>query len=286
MSTSSRQVANLSAQRIHVMPLTPTIGAEINNVDLAQQIAEETFRQIHAALIDHCVIFFRDQKLAPENVRDLAARFGVLNTDGFLPQMDGLPEVTILQNDEERPPAINFWHTDSTYMQAPVMGVVLYAEHVPSFGGDTIWANMYAAYDALSDHMKRLLSGLSAVHSVSYAAYVKALGDKVKVDKRGGDERSAEHPVVRTHPVTKRKCLFVNKATTKYIKGLHTNESDAILQMLYRHVELPEFHIRFRWRPHSIAIWDNRCTQHYAVADYYPQRRLMHRVPIAGDVPH
>jgi taurine dioxygenase len=201
-----------------------------------------------------------------------------------MPAVDGVSEITVFENDRERPAAVNFWHSDLTSLKKPPMGAVLYAHIIPPTGGDTLWSNMYAAFDALSGSMKRFLTSLVAVHAVDPADYGKALGDKVKIVQTG--VRSAEHPVVRTHPVTGRKSLFVNAGSTKSIKDMKASESDALLQMLFRHVELPEFQVRFRWQQHSIAIWDNRCTQHYAVADYWPHRRVMYRAAIDGDAPY
>ena len=271
-------------QSIHVRQMTPIIGAEISNVDLSLPLSSQTFQEIHDALMAHCVVFFREQPVTPGQLRDFASRFGVLDVHPYLPNVAGIPEVNLFENDRDRPAATNLWHTDMTFLKEPPMGAVLYAHHIPPIGGDTLWANMYAAYEALSEQMQHFLSGMIAVHEVDYAAYAKALGDQIKVDKDG--VRSAEQPIVRKHPITGRKCLFVNAGGTKHIKGMKKSESGALLQMLFRHVELPEFQVRFNWGPHSIAVWDNRCTQHYAVADYWPERRLMYRVAIEGDKPY
>lgn len=284
---SAEELRASTSTRLLARPLTPAIGAEIENVDLSQPLSDELFEQIQQALLTYGVIFFRDQPLDPRHLYNFARRFGELDTGGILPKVDGLPGVTVSHNDRDRRPVLNIWHTDSTYVAVPPMGVVLYCDRAPPVGGDTIWASMYAAYDALPAQMKALLADLVAVHETSYEAYLKSVGDKVKVDLGGGARvRSAEHPVVRTHPVTGRKCLFVNSGLTKYIKGLKPIESDTLLGMLYRHCELPEFQVRFRWRARSLAMWDNRCTQHYGVADYWPQERLMYRAPIKGDIPY
>jgi len=268
---------------IHLFQMTPAIGAEISNVDLTQPLSDQTFKEIHNALMTHSVIFFRDQQLTAPQLRDFALRFGTLNVHPFLPKVEDIPEITLFENDRERPPSVNVWHADLTALRKPPMGAILYAYVVPPNGGDTLWASMYAVYDALSDDVQRFISTLTAVHSIDSAAYAKALGDRVKVEQQG--VHTAEHPVVRTHPETGRKCLFVNSGDTISITGMKKRESDALLQMLFKHVETPEFQVRFRWQRDSVAFWDNRCTQHYAVADYWPERRVMFRAAIEGDVP-
>jgi taurine dioxygenase len=274
----------MTEQEFQVRRMAPAIGAKIEGVDLSERLDEQTLHKIHDALIAHGVIFFRNQVITPANLRDFAARFGRLNIHPYLPKVEGIPELTLLENDHDRPPAVNLWHSDLLFLEEPPLGAVLYAHHVPPCGGDTLWANTYAAYEALSGEMQRFLSGLVTVNQSNYAAYRKALGDEVDVDE--GEVRSAEHPLVRTHPVTGRKCLFMSSGATKYVKGLMARESDALLEMLFRHIQTPEFQVRFRWQRHSVAIWDNRCTQHYAVADYWPERRVMFRAAIEGDRPY
>ena len=269
--------------------LTPAIGAIVHGVDLSRPLSDATYAAIECAFLDRQVIFFRGQNLASEDLKRFGRHFGSLNVHPFLPKVDGDPEVILLANDRKRPPAINIWHSDLTFMPRPPLGAVLLAREIPDAGGDTLWASMTAAYEALSDDMQSRLLGLTGVHQGSLAEYRAALGDHAPLDPESewaDPNPTAEHPIVRTHPVTGRKSLYLSGTDTRSIKGLEPTESAALLESLLRHAETPEFQVRFRWRVGDVAFWDNRCTQHYATADYWPKERTMHRVTVEGDRPY
>jgi taurine dioxygenase len=272
----------MSYQAIEVAPLEPNIGAEIHGVDLAQPLDERTFKEIHDALIEHQVIFFRDQVLTPEQHKAFGRRFGELHVHPAAPGLvEGHPEILVIKADEKsKRVAGEEWHSDVSCDPEPPMGSILYMHELPPVGGDTLFASMYAAYEALSDRMKRFLESLTAIHDGE-----QAYRGRYGVDDRDKEYPRAQHPVIRTHPVSGRKALFVNRGFTRRIAELRRPESDALLESLFRHVETPELHCRFRWRKHSIAFWDNRCVQHHAMWDYFPQRRQGHRVTIKGDKP-
>jgi len=267
---------------IQVEKLTPNAGAEIRGADLSQPLDERTFKEIHAALIDNGVIFFRDQHLTPEQQKAFARLFGELHLHPAAPrEVPEHPEILVIHADENsKHVAGENWHSDVSCDLEPPMGSILYMHDLPPVGGDTLFASMYAAYDALSEPMKRMLEPLTAMHEGEHV-YRGRYG----VNDTGRVFPKAEHPVVRTHPVSGRKALYVNGGFTTRIVQLKRAESDALLQFLYRHAETPEFHCRFRWQVNSVAFWDNRCMQHHAMWDYYPQRRHGHRVTIKGDKP-
>jgi len=267
---------------LQVDKLTPHAGAEIRGVDLAQPLDEGTFKQIHDALIDSGVIFFRDQRLTPDQQKAFGRLFGELHLHPAAPALlEGHPEILVIHADEtSKHVAGEVWHSDVSCDVEPPLGSILYMHELPPVGGDTLFASMYAAYEALSEPMKRLLEPLTAMHEGEHV-YRGRYG----VDDKGKTFPRAEHPVIRTHPVSGRKALFVNSGFTTRIVQLARAESDALLQFLFRHVETPEFHCRFRWQKNSVAFWDNRCVQHHAMWDYYPQRRHGHRVTVRGDRP-
>jgi taurine dioxygenase len=267
---------------IQVEKVTPLAGAEIRGVDLARPLDERTFKEVHAALIDNGVIFFRDQHLTPEQQKAFGRLFGELHLHPAAPrEVPEHPEILVIHADENsKHVAGENWHSDVSCDLEPPMGSILYMHELPPVGGDTLFASMYAAYDALSEPMKRFLEPLTAMHEGEHV-YRGRYG----VNDTGKVFPKAEHPVVRTHPVSGRKALYVNGGFTTRIVQLKRAESDAVLQFLYRHVETPEFHCRFRWQVNSVAFWDNRCMQHHAMWDYYPQRRHGHRVTIKGDKP-
>ena len=267
---------------IQVDKLTPHAGAEIRGVDLSQPLDERTFKEIHDALIDNGVIFFRNQRLTPDQQKTFGRLFGELHLHPAAPSLlDGHPEILVIHADEtSKHVAGEVWHSDVSCDVEPPMGSILYMHELPPVGGDTLFASMYAAYEALSAPMKRFLEPLTAMHEGEHV-YRGRYG----VDDMGKTFPRAEHPVIRTHPVSGRKALFVNSGFTTRIVQLARPESDALLQLLFRHVETPEFHCRFRWQVNSVAFWDNRCVQHHAMWDYYPQRRHGHRVTVRGDRP-
>jgi taurine dioxygenase len=267
---------------LHVDTLTPHAGAEIRGVDLAQPLDERTFKEIHDALVDRGVIFFRDQRLTPEQHKAFGRLFGELVVHPAAPSLvENHPEILVIHADEHsKRVAGEEWHSDVSCDPEPPMGSILYMHELPPVGGDTLFASMYAAWEALSEPMRRFLEPLTAMHEGEHV-YRGRYG----VDDAGRTFPRAEHPVVRTHPVSGRKALFVNRVFTTRIVQLARAESDAVLGMLYRHIETPEFQCRFRWQVNSVAFWDNRCVQHHAMWDYYPQRRHGHRVTIKGDRP-
>ena len=267
---------------IQVEKLTPHAGAEIRGVDLSRPLDERTFKEIHAALIDNGVIFFRDQHLTPDQQKAFGRLFGELHMHPAAPrELPEHPEILVIHADEKsKHVAGENWHSDVSCDLEPPMGSILYMHELPPVGGDTLFASMYAAYEGLSEPMKRFLEPLTAMHEGEHVSR-----GRYGVNDAGKVFPKAEHPIVRTHPVSGRKALYVNGGFTTKIVQLKRPESDALLQFLYRHVETPEFHCRFRWQVNSIAFWDNRCMQHHAMWDYYPQRRHGHRVTIKGDKP-
>ena len=274
---------------ISVTPLTPTIGAVLGGIDLSKRPDDAAIGEIRGALLKHKVVFFEDQHLTPVQHRDIAARFGALHTHPLYPGVPEAPELFILDNHAGNPTDNDAWHTDVTFIETPPLGALLYAKSLPENGGDTIWADMQAAYEALSPAMREFLSGLDAVHD-----FARGFPAKLTVAQAAGESRYTKaveehppvvHPVIRTHPETGADSLFVNYGFTARIKGLRRNESDALLNMLFDHVKKPEFHVRWKWRPNALAFWDNRITQHYAVNDYLPARRVMHRATVLGDRP-
>jgi taurine dioxygenase len=274
----------MAYQSIEVRKLTPTIGAEIFGVNLGEQLGNQQFQEVHDALMENLVIFFRDQKLTPEQHKDFGRRFGKLHVHPNAPQLiEGHPEILVIKaNEKSKRVAGEEWHSDVSCDEEPPMGSILYMHETPaSGGGDTMFANMYAAYNALSEPMRQLLEGCTAIHDSNKAhPYRHNATDRADIQFP-----KSEHPVIRTHPVTGRKALYVNRGFTTHIPQLKKQESAALLEMLYRHVETPEFMCRFKWQPDSIAFWDNRSAQHHALWDYFPERRYGHRVTICGDKP-
>lgn len=279
----------MAQANIAVRPLTPLIGAEIDGVDLSRPLEEAVIQDLTDALHRHLVIFFRDQNITPEQQVAFARRFGAVEPPH--PVFDRVlecPEVTVIEQKGERGIYNDEWHTDVTFRPEPAMASILHCKVSPAVGGDTLWANMYTAYDMLSEPMKRLVEGLRAVHDIT-----EGFGDIVTSGTEGLERLRAmqekfppvTHPVVRTHPVTGRKSLFVNRSFTTRILGVSKIESEHLLAMLLRHAEQSNFQVRFRWQPNAIAMWDNRCTQHYAANDFSPQHRRMHRVTVLGDRP-
>jgi taurine dioxygenase len=264
--------------------LTPVIGAEVSGIDLSQPLGNRQREELHRALAENLVIFFRDQHITAQQHLAFGRLFGELHIHPAAPHVDGEPALMVIKADRDSPRANGEgWHTDVSCDVEPPMGSILYIHTCPPCGGDTLFANMYAAYDALSDRMKAYLDGMQAEHDGE--PVYRGLYANLGVADRPSYPR-AEHPVVRTHPVTGRKALFVNPNFTSHIVGMSRLESDALLDMLYRHSERDDFKCRFKWQPNSIACWDNRCAMHLAMWDYYPQKRYGHRVTIAGTKPY
>jgi len=268
--------------RLLAHKLTPIIGAEIDGVDLSRPLDETIKKEIRAALLEHLVLFFRGQNLSCEQQKALGRSFGKLHRHPApLNSLGGDPEVLVIHTDADSTRiAGEDWHSDVSCDIEPPLASILHLSEIPPTGGDTLFASMYAAYEGLSDALQRFVSDLTAIHDGARNYAGRSLA-------RRGEEGypSAEHSVVRTHPETGRKALFVNRLFTTRIVQLKPNESSKILEMLFEHASRPEFQCRFRWSPGAVALWDNRCTQHIAVWDYYPARRYGHRVTIAGDRP-
>ncbi len=279
----------MTHELIQVTPLAGALGAEISGVDMGQPLGNQLFQEVHDALIENQVIFFRGQDISPDQHIAFARQFGSLQVHPLVPHLDDHPEVLILESKEDNRTSANVWHSDVTFSEEPPLGSVLLAREVPDHGGDTMWADMYAAYDALSPAMKRYLEGMTAIHRAEGARFeITHDTDETRAGQVREEKKvlpPAEHPIVRTHPETGRKALFVNAIFTQRIRGVARAESRAILEYLYGHIATPEFTCRFRWEKHSVAFWDNRCTQHYAIADFGGAHRLMHRVTINGDKP-
>ncbi len=267
-----------------VQALTPAIGAVVEGTDLRDHLDPATVAAIRQALLDHGVIFFHDQPLSREQLRAFALNFGQIGTDSPAPPPDEVAEMVTT----EPKGTTDIWHADATYMEAPNMGAVMRAVRLPPVGGDTCWASMYAAYDALSEPMQAMVDGLTALHSLfPVMERLRRLGDRFDgylADAARGGYPEHIHPVVRVHPETGRKLLFVNSSWTTRIVELEPAESAKVLGLLFDHIKAPDFNVRFRWSPGDIAFWDNRAVQHYAVPDYSVER-VMNRVVIAGDRP-
>lgn len=273
------------ATELDIRPLSPIIGAEIHGVDLSRPLGDRIVGEIRQALNTHHVIFFRDQELTDDQQADFARQFGEV-TEGHpvLPAVSEHPEVLAIDGSVDR---ASWWHTDITFMSEPAFGSILYMLEAPEVGGDTMWASLQDAYDRLAEPVRSMCDTLIAIHYDPWFA--------AEVDGRGGYEWHGEHfdkllpaihPVVRTHPENGRNGLFVNQQFTQTILGLSKNESNAILDMLYRHCQQPELTCRFRWRAGSLAFWDNRATLHYALDDYGDATRIAHRVTLRGDAPY
>ena len=270
-------------QAIQVETLTPILGAEIGGVDLSGPLSRAQVDEIHRALAENLVVFFRDQNLTPDQHVAFGRLFGELHLHPAAPHVEGRPELMIIHADTESTRANGEdWHSDVSCDAEPPMGSILRITQCPPSGGDTLFASMYAAYDALSDRMKAYLGGLAAVHDGEHV-YRGTYANFGVADKAAYPR--AEHPIIRTHPVTGRKALYVNRIFTTRIAGLPRDESDAILAFLLAHAESPLWQCRFRWRPDSMAFWDNRCVQHRAMWDYWPHTRSGFRVTVKGDRP-
>ncbi len=281
-----------TTDQIEIRPLTGAIGAEIFGVDLSGSLSNSLHEEIQQAFLKYKVIFFRDQTLTPAQQLEFSSHFGKPGIYPFLNHIEGYPEVIELLTTETD--TVNFgsnWHSDTTYMPEPFLGTCLYALETPPYGGDTMFVNMTAAYEALSEGMKETLNGLRAVNTSAQkrsggrAAKMKALSGMKDAYDMKSDVIEAIHPVVRTHPETGEKALYINKSHTERFDGWTDAESDPILNFLFDHCIKTEFVCRFRWEPGSLAFWDNRCTLHQAVGDYQGHRRRMHRVTIDGDAP-
>ena len=264
---------------LDVKPMTRRIGAEVFGLDLGKPLSNRQTAELREALANHQVLFFRDQEMDHDAHKAVGRLFGELAIHSAIPGIEGHPEIVAIHADaDSKFVAGENWHSDLTCDPEPPLGSILYMPVVPESGGDTVFASMYAAYDTLSDRMKVYLEGLQAVHDAN-PVYQKLFPDLDRKYNR------SVHPVVRTHPVTGKKLIFVNPSYTTHIEGMPEDESAAILNFLYVHCMNPNYQVRFRWRPNSVAFWDNRCTWHQAIWDYFPDTRSGFRVTVAGDKP-
>lgn len=278
----------LTLDSLVLTPMTPTIGAEVEGVDLREPLSSAQVKALRQALLDWKVLFFRDQDITSEQHLAFAGNFGALEVHPFAPSKPGYPEVLAITHNRESRGRENTWHSDVTWRIEPSLGSILRAIEIPPVGGDTLFSDMCAAYEGLSDAVKERIEGRMAMHDFAHF--------RLGMKKRGLSEEQieefnraypmAEHPVVRTHPETGKKAIYVNAAFTQYIVGMEREESDALLAHLYAQAAIPEYQCRFRWSTNAIAFWDNRASQHYAASDYWPAVRRMERVTVIGDRPY
>ncbi|KTS73313.1 taurine dioxygenase [Pantoea stewartii] len=277
-------------EKLAIKPLGPFIGAQVGNLDVSRPLSDAQFEQLYHALLRHQVLFLRDQVITPEQHRALAIRFGDLHIHPVYPHAPGVEEIIVLDTHQDNPPDNDNWHTDVTFIQTPPAVALLASKVLPEAGGDTLWTSGIAAYEALSAPFKTFLSELYAEHDFtkSFPEYKhrKTEEEHQRWQQAAAKNPPVQHPVIRTHPVSGKKALFVNEGFTTRILTLSQKESDALLGFLFAHSTKPEFQVRWRWQPNDLAIWDNRVTQHYANADYYPARRVMQRATVLGDKPY
>jgi len=274
----------MNPEKLRIRSIAPQCGAEVLGVNLAERLDDESIDQLSQALAEHCVLFFRDQELTAADQKAFGKRFGELHQHPDWPWLvDGHPEIMEIRADENSTRiAGEQWHSDVSCDAEPPLGSILYMREKPPSGGDTLFANMHAAFDALSPEMQSNLMGLTAIHDGEHV-YRQGYGQAPATDKT---YPRSEHPIVRTHPVSGRQALFVNRTFTTHIPQLQAKESGEMLEMLFAHLEQPSFQCRFIWQPDSVAFWDNRCAQHQALWDYFPNRRTAWRVTIKGEAPY
>ena len=283
MTTATSPASPDPALPFDVDPQTPGIGAFIKGLDLSEPLSQGTVAGLRAALVQWKVIFFRDQPLSADQHIRFARQFGELEVHPLTPLDQPRPEILRIVHDRDHRGSENAWHSDVTWRPQPSLGSVLRAVEIPELGGDTLWADMEAAYAELPDELKEKLAGLKAEHN-----FLRAFGHRIPEEQHPAileKHPPQHHPVVRTHPESGRKSLYVNIAFTDHIVGMDREESDKLLGFLQDRANRPEYQVRLKWQPGTIAFWDNRASQHYAVSDYWPQRRVMERVTVAGDRP-
>lgn len=280
-------VTNVEALGFDLLHLSPSIGTEVHGIKLADDLGEEIIQSLSDLLVERKVIFFRDQQITMQQHIEFARRFGEVEIHPFTTNNDVHPEVLHLDNDKDNPPRINKWHSDVTWREEPSLGSILRAVEVPDVGGDTLFANMEDAYNSLSAATKQRIDGLYAIHDNEvFLEGMRARGaSDDEVEAQRDKYPPVRHPVVRTHPVSQRKSIYVNRIFTRRIEGLSEAESKALLEELYLTAWIPDHQCRFRWRKDSFTFWDNRSAQHYAAADYWPEVRKMERVTVVGDRP-
>jgi taurine dioxygenase len=272
----------------HVKRLSPSIGGEIHGVDLSKPLGSELKELIYEALLVYKVIFFRDQNISTEEHINFSKNFGELEIHPFAPKKEDFPEVLVITHNENSKGRENTWHSDVTWRKEPSLGSVLRMIQKPAHGGDTLFADMYAAYDGLPDHVKKKLDGAIAVHDFANFRnrLIKEGKSAEEIQAFNEEYPMPEHPVIRTHPDTQKKVIYVNAAFTQYIKDWKEEDSKEMLTYLYSRSSVPEYQCRFAWEENSIAFWDNRACQHYANSDYWPNIRKVERVTIIGDRPY
>ena len=268
--------------------ITPTIGAEISNIDLSQDLSEEKLDQIYQDLIDYKVIFFRNQEISPKNHIALAKSFGEIEPPHpVYPHVKDFPEIVLLENDVNNPPDTDEWHTDVTFKSDPAFASILYSKIIPPSGGDTLWCSLSAIYEALPSDTKKYLETLRAVHDMGSFRnnFIDDDNEKSAQNVNEGFQKfgNAIHPMVKVHPISKNKLLYINPGFTSQIVGMNMTDSNNLLTYLFNFMNKPEFQIRFKWSANTIAIWDNRCTMHYAIGDYMPHHRQMNRITVLND---
>lgn len=274
---------------IQVTRVARALGAVVSGVDISKDLDQSVIDRLGELLVEHQILFFREQPISPEAQARFAARFGSLHVHPIYPVLPELPEILLLDNHAAFLPDNDNWHTDVTFSETPPLAGILAAKRIPAAGGDTLWSSNFAAYEALSEPLRRFLDGLTAQHSIAKSFPAERWQSdpafKERYERAVAKHPPVKHPVVRTHPVSGRKALFVNEGFTTHIIELSAEESRAVLAFLYAHSARPEFTVRWRWQVDDVAFWDNRVTQHYAIADYLPERRTMHRATVNGDKP-
>ena len=276
------RLAALSFDRIGVKPLAATIGAEIEDADLTK-LDDETFAEIRKAWLNYKVVFFRDQRIDARQQIAFATRFGALESHPFLAASESHDEIVRFEKSEQLSGFENLWHSDDSWREAPAMGSVMRGSEEPEVGGDTLFVDMIAAYEGLDEAVKQRIDGLSATHDFTHSFGRMLSGNELA--QKQTEFPPVHHPVVRTHPETGRKIIYVNSIFTSHVDGMDEDESRELLELLQRQALVPEYQCRFRWQKDSVAFWDNRAVQHYAASDYWPERRVMERVAIIGDRP-
>ena len=268
--------------------LTPTIGAEISGIDLSNNLNSQDLDNIYKNLIDHKVIFFRNQNLKPEDHITFAKSFGDIEPPHpIYPHVENFPEITLLENDPTNPPDTDEWHTDVTFKTEPPFTSILYSKEIPPSGGDTLWCSLIAIYDALPENIKIELESKRAIHDMGAFRNNFNSEDNEEYSKKlnAGFEKfgNAVHPVVKVHPILNKKFLYINPSFTRHIIGMDMTDSNNLLSYLFSFMTKPQYQVRFKWTPHTLALWDNRCTMHYAIGDYMPHRRVMNRITVLND---
>ena len=268
--------------------LTPTIGAEISGIDLSNNLNSQDLDNIYKNLIDHKVIFFRNQNLKPEDHITFAKSFGDIEPPHpIYPHVENFPEITLLENDPTNPPDTDEWHTDVTFKTEPPFTSILYSKEIPPSGGDTLWCSLIAIYDALPENIKIELESKRAIHDMGAFRNNFSSENNEEYSKKlnAGFEKfgNAVHPVVKVHPILNKKFLYINPSFTRHIIGMDMTDSNNLLSYLFSFMTKPQYQVRFKWTPHTLALWDNRCTMHYAIGDYMPHRRVMNRITVLND---